>query len=65
LMSETKFHTQCKFTAMQPFQHHKHYFSSYALTLPEGRAGTAWEPSKLDLSLTTSPFSLSLQSLKG
>jgi hypothetical protein len=37
---------------MQPFQRHKKdEFLSYALPLPEGRAGTAWEPAKPEISV--------------
>jgi hypothetical protein len=38
------------FIIMLPFQRHiKNYFKLYALPLPEGRAGTAWEPSKPEI----------------
>jgi hypothetical protein len=38
------------FSTVQSFQRNiKNEFLSYALPLPEGRAGTAWEPSKPEI----------------
>jgi hypothetical protein len=63
------------FTIIQPFQNHKKKnkkFRSYALPLPEGRTGTAWELSRPEISsppptnvvsLFTSPLPFSSFSL--